>query len=87
MAAADGAGSKGSEMNEQEAKKEIAQAKEELLEAKTKLQELNAKLKDLWDVMEKIEAAQNRLQRVEEKLFIESFGKKSFFDRIDNGKD
>jgi len=45
-------------MNQQEAKKEIAQAKEELLEAKTKLKELSAKLKDLWDVMEKIEAAQ-----------------------------
>ncbi len=74
-------------MNEQEAKKEIAQAKEELLEAKTKLQELSAKLKDLWDVMEKIEAAQGRLQKVEEKLFIESFSKKSSFDRIDNGKD
>jgi DNA repair ATPase RecN len=74
-------------MNEQEAKKEIAQAKEELLEAKTKLEELNAKLKDLWDVMEKIEAAQGRLQKVEEKLFLEGFGKKSFFDRINNGKD
>jgi hypothetical protein len=37
--------------------------------------------------MEKIEAAQGRLQKVEEKLFLESFGKKSFFDRIDNGKD
>jgi hypothetical protein len=74
-------------VNEQEAKREIAQAKEELLEAKAKLQELSAKLKDLWDVMEKIEAAQGRLQKVEEKLFLESFGKKSFFDRIDNGKD
>ena len=73
-------------MNEQEAKKEIAQAKEELLEAKTKLKELNAKLKALSDVMEKIEA-QGRLQKVEEKLFLESFSKKSFFDRIDNGKD
>jgi hypothetical protein len=73
-------------MDEQEAKKEIAQAKKELLEAKTKLEELNAKLKDLWDVMEKIEAAQGRLQRVEEKLFLEGFGKKSSFDRIDNGK-
>ena len=74
-------------MNEQEAKKEIAQAKEELLEAKIKLKELNAKLKDLWDVMEKIEAAQGRLQKVEEKLFRGEFIKKSFFDRIDNGKD
>ena len=73
-------------MNEQEAKKEIAQAKEELLEAKNKLEELNAKLKDLWDVMKKIEAAQGRLQKVEEKLFLEGFSKKSFFDRIDNGK-
>ncbi len=69
-------------MNEQEAKKEIAQA-EELWGAKTKLKELNAKLKDLWDVMEKIEAAQGRLQKVEEKLFLEGFGKKSVFDRID----
>ena len=74
-------------MNEQEAKKEIAQAKKELLEAKTRLEELTAKLKDLWDVMEKIEAAQGRLQKVEEKMFLEGFGKKSFFDRINNGKD
>ena len=74
-------------MNEQEVKKEIAQAKEELLEAKTKLEELNAKLKDLWGVMEKIDAAQARLQKVEEKLFLGSFSKKSLFDRIDNGKD
>ena len=74
-------------MNEQEAKKEIAQAKEELIEAKTKLKELSAQLKDLWDVMEKIEAAQGRLQKVEEKLFRQDFIKKSFFDRIDNGKD
>ena len=74
-------------MSEQEAKREIAQAKEELLEAKTKLKELNAELKDLWDVMEKIDAAQGRLQKVEEKLFLEGFGKKSFFHRIDNGKD
>jgi hypothetical protein len=41
---------------------------------------------ELSDVMKKIEAAQGRLQKVEEKLFIESFGKKSFFDRIDNEK-
>jgi hypothetical protein len=74
-------------MKEQEAKKEIAQAKEELLEAKTKLEELNAKLKDLWDVIDKIEAAQGRLQKIEDKLFLEGFGKKSFFDRIDNGND
>jgi predicted nuclease with TOPRIM domain len=80
-------GSKEREVDEQEAKKEIAQAKEELLEAKTKLEELNAKLKDLWDVMEKIEAAQGRLQKVEEKLFLEGFSKKSFFNRINNGKD
>jgi hypothetical protein len=87
IAAAYGTGSKGSEMNEQEAKMELAQAKEELLEAKTKLEELNAKLKDLWDVMEKIEAAQGRLQKVEEKLFFEGFLKKSSFHRIDNEKD
>jgi len=74
-------------MNEQEAKKEIAQAKEELLEAKAKLKELNAKLIELWDVIEKIEAAQGRLEKVEEKLFLEGFSKKSFFDRINNGKD
>jgi chromosome segregation ATPase len=86
-AAAYGGGSKEGEVDEQEAKKEIAQAKEELLEAKTKLEELNAKLKDLWDVMEKIEAAQGRLQKVEEKLFLEGFSKKSFFNRINNGKD
>ena len=75
------------EMDEQEAKKEIAQAKEELREAKTKLIELNAKLTELWVVMEKIEAAQGRLKKVEEKLFIEGFSKKSFFDRINDGKD
>ena len=74
-------------MDKHEAKKEIAQAKEELLEAKTRLEELTAKLKDLWDVMEKIEAAQGRLQKVEEKMFLEGFSKKSFFDRINNGKD
>jgi hypothetical protein len=76
-------------MNEQEAKKEIAQANDELLEAKAKakLSELNAKLIELSHVMEKIEAAQGRLQKVEEKLFSEKFTKKSFFDRIDNEKD
>ena len=73
-------------MNEQEAKKEIAQAKKELLEAKAKLKELSAKLKDLSEVLEKIEAAQGLLQKVEEKLFLESFSKKSYFDRIDNDK-
>jgi chromosome segregation ATPase len=74
-------------MSEQEVKNEISQAKEELLEAKNKLNELNAKLKDLWEVMEKIETAQGRLQKVEEKLFLEGFGKKSSFDRINNEKD
>jgi septal ring factor EnvC (AmiA/AmiB activator) len=57
IAAADGARSKRGEMDEQEAKKEIAQAKRELLEAKAKLKELNAQLMELSDVMEKIEAA------------------------------
>jgi chromosome segregation ATPase len=80
-------GTKESEMNEQEAKKEISQAKEELLEAKAKLKELSAKLKELWDVMEKIEAAQDRLKKVEEKLFIEGLSKKSSFHRIGNEKD
>jgi DNA repair exonuclease SbcCD ATPase subunit len=74
-------------MNEQEAQKELSHAKEELLEAKTKLNELSAKLKELWDVMEKIETAQGRLKKIEEKLLIEGFGKKSFFDRIGNEKD
>jgi chromosome segregation ATPase len=74
-------------MNEQEVKKEIAHAKEELLEAKAKLNELSAKLKELWDVVEKIETAQGRLKKIEEKLFVEGFRKKSFFDRINNGKD
>jgi hypothetical protein len=74
-------------MNEQEAKKEIAQAKEELLEAKAKLAEFNTKLMELAHVMEKIEAAQGRLKKIEEKLFSEEFTKKSFFDRIDNEKD
>jgi len=68
----------------EEAQKEIAQAKEELLEAKAKLKELSAKLMELSEVMEKIETAQCRLQKVEEKLFAEGFGKKSFFDRINN---
>jgi chromosome segregation ATPase len=71
----------------EDAQKEIAQAKEELLEAKAKLKELNDKLMELSDVIEKIEAAQGRLQKVEEKLFLDSFSKKSSFDRIDNGKD
>ncbi|MHB8069050.1 MAG: hypothetical protein ACYDIC_14265 [Desulfobaccales bacterium] len=71
-------------MNEQEAKKEIAQAKEELLKAQAKLKELNTKLMELSDVIEKIEAAQGRLQKVEEKLFLEGFSIKSSFDRIDN---
>jgi hypothetical protein len=71
-------------MNEQEAKKEIAQAKKELLEAKAKLTELNAKLLELSHVMEKIEAAHGRLQKVEEKLFREEFTKKASFDRINN---
>jgi DNA repair exonuclease SbcCD ATPase subunit len=74
-------------MNEQDAKKEIAQAKEELLKAKAKLKELTAKLMELSDVIEKIEAAQGRLQKVEEKLFLESFTKKSSFNRIGNEKD
>jgi len=37
--------------------------------------------------MEKIEAAQGRLQKVEERLLLESFSKKSSFDRIGNEKD
>jgi hypothetical protein len=74
-------------MNEQEAKKELAQAKKDLLEAKAKLKELNTKLMELSDVMKKIDAAQGRLQKVEEKLFLENFSKKSFFDRINNEKD
>ena len=71
----------------EEAQKEIAQAKEELLEAKAKPKELNAKLMELSQVMEKIEAAQGRLKKIEEELFLEGFSKESFFDRIDNGKD
>jgi chromosome segregation ATPase len=74
-------------MNEQEAKKEIALAKEELLKAKAKLKELNAKLMELSEVIEKIEAAQGRLQKVEEKLFLKSFTKKSSFHPIGNEKD
>ena len=42
---------------------------------------------ELSDVMDKIEAAQGGLGKVEEKLFLEGFSKKSFFDRINNGKD
>jgi len=34
--------------------------------------------------MEKIEEAQGRLQKVEQKLFTDGFSKTSFFDRIDN---
>ena len=37
--------------------------------------------------MEKIEAAQGRLQKVEEKLFLDGFSKKSYFHPINNGKD
>lgn len=37
--------------------------------------------------MEKIEAAQERLQKVEENLFLAGFSKKSSFDRINNEKD
>jgi hypothetical protein len=40
---------------------------------------------ELSEVMGKIEAAQGRLQKGEEKLFLEGFGKKSSFHRIDNG--
>jgi hypothetical protein len=42
---------------------------------------------ELSDVMQKIEAAQGRLQKVEEKMFLEGFSKKSSFDRINNGND
>ncbi|MCX5893054.1 MAG: hypothetical protein NTW80_08815 [Deltaproteobacteria bacterium] len=49
--------------------------------------ELNAKLVKLSKVMDQIEAAQGRLQKVEEKLFLESFSPKSSFDRIGNEKD
>jgi chromosome segregation ATPase len=73
-------------MSELEIKKEIAHAKDELLEAKAKLNELSAKLKELWNVVEKIETAQGRLKKIEEKLLVEGFSKKSFFDRIDNEK-
>jgi hypothetical protein len=37
--------------------------------------------------MEYIEAAQGRLQKGEETLFLEGFRRRSFFDRIENGKD
>ena len=86
IAAADGTGSKEKWDERTGSQKGNSQAKEELLKAKAKLKELNAKLKELSDVMEKIEAAQGRLQKIEEKLFLEGFGKKSFFDRIDNDK-
>jgi chromosome segregation ATPase len=78
---------KGDGMDEQETKKEIAQAKKDLLEAKVKLKELSAKLREVSDVMEKIEAAQGRLQKIEEKLFLEGFSKKSYFHPIENEKD
>ena len=71
-------------MNEQEAKREIAQAKEELLEAKAKPKELSAQLMELSQVMEKIETAPGRLKKIEEELFLKGFSKESFFDRIDN---
>jgi DNA repair exonuclease SbcCD ATPase subunit len=60
-------------VDEQETKKEIAQAEKDLLEAKAKLKELSAKKGESSNVMEKIEAAQGRLQKVEEKLFFEGF--------------
>jgi DNA repair exonuclease SbcCD ATPase subunit len=74
-------------VDEQETKKEMAQAKKDLLEAKAKLKELSAKLGDISDVIEKIEAAQGRLQKLEEELFLEGFSKKSYFHPIGNGKD
>jgi chromosome segregation ATPase len=73
-------------MSEQETKKEIAQAKEELLEAKAKLKELSAKLIGLSDVMEKIAAAQARLEKIEHKL-LEEFTKKSYFHREGDDQD
>ncbi len=57
------------------------------MQAKAKLKELSAQLVQLSEVMEKIEAAQGRLQKVEERLFLERFSKKSSFDRIGNEKD
>jgi hypothetical protein len=61
-----------------EAKEEIAQAKEELLEAKAKLKELNVKLMELSDVMEKIEVAQGRLQKVEKICLLKVLEKNRF---------
>jgi hypothetical protein len=75
------------EMDEQEAKKEISQAKKDLLEAKAKLRELSVKLMELSDVVAKIEAAHARLNKIDDKMFSEGFGKKSLFHRIDNEKD
>jgi hypothetical protein len=74
-------------MDEQETKKEIAQAKKDLLEAKAKLKALIVKIREISDVMDKIDAAQGRLQKVEENLFLDGFSKKSYFHPIDNGKD
>jgi len=42
---------------------------------------------ELSEVMEKIEAAQGRLEKIEEKLFLDGFSKKSFFDRLENERD
>jgi hypothetical protein len=42
---------------------------------------------ELSDVMDKVEAAQGRLEKVEAKLFLEGFNKKSSFDRINNEKE
>ena len=66
-------------MNEQEAKKEIAQAKEELLEAKTKLKELSAKLKELSDVMEKIEGSAGPTAKSRRKTVSRRFWQKIVF--------
>jgi hypothetical protein len=74
------------EMSEKEAKEEIVQAKKELLEAKAKLKELSAKLIELSDVMENIEAAQGRLEKIENKL-LKEFTKESYFHRRDTDQD
>ena len=39
---------------------------------------------ELSQVMEKIETAPGRPEKIEEELFLEGFSKELFFDRIDN---
>jgi predicted transcriptional regulator len=70
------------EMSDQETKKELARAKQDLLEAKAKLKELSTRLTELSDVVEKIDTAQTRLEKIENKL-LQEYTKESYFHGLD----